>query len=196
MTVIKRLCVYCGSSAGNRPEYTQAARELARAMVSRDTDLVYGGASVGVMGALADAVIKEGGEVIGIIPRGLLAKEVAHTGITELREVDSMHERKAMMADLSDGFIALPGGLGTIEEFFEIWTWAQLGMHRKPCGLLNAGRYFNKLIAFIDHTVSEQFVKKEHRSMVFVEQQPDILLQKFDSYKAPEVARWIDRKDT
>jgi len=196
MTVIKRLCVYCGASTGNRPEYTQAARELARAMVSRDIGLVYGGASIGVMGALADAVIKEGGEVIGIIPSGLLAKEVAHTGITELREVDSMHERKAMMAELSDGFIALPGGLGTIEEFFEIWTWAQLGMHRKPCGLLNAGRYFDKLIAFIDHAVSEQFVKKEHRSMVFVEREADILLQKFESYKPPEVARWIDRKDT
>ena len=196
MTVIKRLCVYCGSSAGNRPEYAQAARELAHAMVSRDIGLVYGGASIGVMGALADAVIKEGGEVIGIIPSGLLAKEVAHTGITELREVDSMHERKAMMADLSEGFIALPGGLGTIEEFFEIWTWAQLGMHRKPCGLLNAGRYFNKLIAFIDHAVSEQFVQKEHRSMVFVEREADILLQKFESYKPPEVARWIDRTDT
>lgn len=194
--MIKRLCVYCGSSTGNRPEYTQAARELARAMVSRDTGLVYGGASIGVMGALADAVIKEGGEVIGIIPSGLLAKEVAHTGITELREVGSMHERKAMMADLSDGFIALPGGLGTIEEFFEIWTWAQLGMHRKPCGLLNAGRYFDKLIAFIDHAVSEQFIKKEYRSMVFVEREADILLQKFASYKAPEVAKWIDRKDT
>lgn len=194
--MIKRLCVYCGSSTGNRPEYTQAARELARAMVSRDTGLVYGGASIGVMGVLADAVIKEGGEVIGIIPSGLLAKEVAHTGITELREVDSMHERKAMMADLSDGFIALPGGLGTIEEFFEIWTWAQLGMHRKPCGLLNAGRYFDKLIAFIDHAVSEQFIKKEYRSMVFVEREADILLQKFASYKAPEVAKWIDRKDT
>lgn len=196
MTVIKRLCVYCGSSTGNRSEYAQAARELARAMVSRDTGLVYGGASIGVMGVLADAVIKEGGEVIGIIPRGLLAKEVAHTGITELREVDSMHERKAMMAELSDGFIALPGGLGTIEEFFEIWTWAQLGMHRKPCGLLNAGRYFDKLIAFIDHAVSEQFIKEEYRSMVFVERESDILLQKFASYKAPEVAKWIDRKDT
>jgi uncharacterized protein (TIGR00730 family) len=195
MTMIKKLCVYCGSSTGNRPEYAQAARELAHAMVSMDMGLVYGGASVGVMGKLADAVVKEGGEVIGVIPKGLFVKEVAHTGISELREVDTMHERKAMMAELSDGFIALPGGLGTIEEFFEIWTWAQLGMHQKPCGFLNTGRYYDKLIDFIDHAVSEQFIKEEYRSMVFVEQQPDILLKKFESYRAPEVARWIDRKD-
>jgi uncharacterized protein (TIGR00730 family) len=195
MTMIKRLCVYCGSNSGNRPEYTQAAEDLAHAMVSRDIGLVYGGASVGIMGKLADAVVKEGGKVIGVIPKGLFVKEVAHKGISELREVDTMHERKAMMAELSDGFIALPGGLGTIEEFFEIWTWAQLGMHQKPCGLLNTGQYYDNLIAFIDHAVSEQFVKEEYRSMVFVEQQPDILLQKFESYEPPEIARWIDRED-
>jgi uncharacterized protein (TIGR00730 family) len=193
--MIKRLCVYCGSNSGNRPEYTQAAEDLAHAMVSRDIGLVYGGASVGIMGKLADAVVKEGGKVIGVIPKGLFVKEVAHKGISELREVDTMHERKAMMAELSDGFIALPGGLGTIEEFFEIWTWAQLGMHQKPCGLLNTGQYYDNLIAFIDHAVSEQFVKEEYRSMVFVEQQPDILLQKFESYEPPEIARWIDRED-
>ncbi len=194
MTMIKRLCVYCGSNYGSRPEYNQAARELARVMVNKNIGLVYGGASIGVMGEIADAAIKEGGEVIGVIPKELLFREVAHKGITELREVNTMHERKAIMAELSDGFIALPGGLGTIEEFFEIWTWAQLGMHQKPCGLLNAGRYYDKLINFIDHAVSERFIKEVYRSMVFVEEQPHILLQKFETYEAPEVARWIDQK--
>ncbi len=194
MTMIKRLCVYCGSNYGSRPEYNQAARELARVMVNKNIGLVYGGASIGVMGEIADAFLKEGGEVIGVIPKGLLVREAAHTSITELREVNTMHERKAMMAELSDGFIALPGGLGTIEEFFEIWTWAQLGMHQKPCGLLNAGQYYDKLIEFIDHAVSERFIKEVYRSMVFVEDQPHILLQKFESYEAPDVARWIDQK--
>ncbi|MFQ5964097.1 MAG: TIGR00730 family Rossman fold protein [Candidatus Scalinduaceae bacterium] len=192
--MIKRLCVYCGSNTGNRPEYTQAARELASAMVNKNIGLVYGGASVGMMGEIADAVLKEGGEVIGIIPKGLFVKEVAHTGVSELREVNTMHERKEMMAELSDGFIALPGGLGTIEEFFEIWTWSQLGMHQKPFGLLNACQYYDKLIDFINHAVSEKFIKEKYRSMVFVEEQPDVLLQKFETYKAPEVARWIDQK--
>lgn len=192
--MIKRLCVYCGSSPGNRPEYVQAARLLASAMVSKNIGLVYGGASVGVMGAIADAVLEEGGEVIGVIPKGLFVKEVAHTGITELREVDSMHERKSLMFELSDGFVAMPGGLGTIEEFFEIWTWAQLGMHRKPCGLLNVHQYYDKLLAFLDHVASEKFVKEVYRSMILVEECPETLLQKFESYKAPEIAKWIDPK--
>lgn len=195
MSDIKRICVYCGSHTGNRPEYINAAQQLARAMVGRNIGLVYGGASVGLMGTIADTVLSEGGEVIGIIPSGLFVREVAHTGVTELREVETMHERKAMMADLSDGFIALPGGLGTIEEFFEIWTWAMLGMHKKPCGLLNAGHYYDKLIDFIDHTVSEQFVNQKYRSMVFVEEDPDLLLQKFESYKAPDIAKWIDKRN-
>ncbi|MBT3880148.1 MAG: TIGR00730 family Rossman fold protein, partial [Candidatus Scalindua sp.] len=159
---MKRLCVYCGSSSGRQPGYAQVARQLAHAMVSKNIDLVYGGASVGIMGEIANAVLGEGGDVIGVIPKGLFAKEVAHTGITELREVGSMHERKALMADLSDGFIALPGGLGTIEEIFEIITWSQLGMHRKPCGLLNVNNYYDKLIGFLDHAVSEQFIKATH----------------------------------
>jgi len=167
---------------------------MARVMANKNIGLVYGGASIGVMGAIADAVLEEGGEVIGIIPKELFVKEVAHTGITELREVSSMHERKALMAELSDGFIALPGGLGTIEEFFEIWTWAQLGMHHKPCGLLNVCRYYDKLIDFLDHTVSEQFLKDVNRSMVFVEEHPEVLLQKFESYKAAKVKKWIGRK--
>ena len=192
--MIKRLCVYCGSSPGRRPEYVRAARALADIMVKNGIDLVYGGASVGVMGEIADAVLKNGGKVTGVIPKGLFVKEVAHTGISELLEVGSMHERKATMAELSDAFIALPGGLGTIEEFFEIWTWAQLGMHRKPCGLLNVGRYYDKLIDFINHAVSEQFIKEKYRSMVFVEEQPDILIQKLESYEAPEIEQWIDQK--
>ncbi|MBT7589944.1 MAG: TIGR00730 family Rossman fold protein [Candidatus Scalindua sp.] len=193
---MKRLCVYCGSSSGRQPGYAQVARQLAHAMVSKNIDLVYGGASVGIMGEIANAVLGEGGDVIGVIPKGLFAKEVAHTGITELREVGSMHERKALMADLSDGFIALPGGLGTIEEIFEIITWSQLGMHRKPCGLLNVNNYYDKLIGFLDHAVSEQFIKATHHSTILIDECPDGLLEKFEAYKAPETAKWIDRKST
>ena len=193
---MKRLCVYCGSSSGRQPGYAQVARQLAHAMVSKNIDLVYGGASVGIMGEIANAVLGEGGDVIGVIPKGLFAKEVAHTGITELREVGSMHERKALMADLSDGFIALPGGLGTIEEIFEIITWSQLGMHRKPCGLLNVNNYYDKLIGFLDHAVSEQFIKATHLSTILIDEYPDGLLEKFEAYKAPETAKWIDIKST
>jgi uncharacterized protein (TIGR00730 family) len=193
---MKKLCVYCGSSSGRHPDYVKVARQLARAMVNKNIDLVYGGASVGIMGEIANAVLEEGGDVIGVIPKGLFAKEVAHTGITELREVGSMHERKALMADLSDGFIALPGGLGTIEEIFEIITWSQLGMHRKPCGLLNVNHYYDKLIGFLDHAVSEQFIKATHRSTILIDKCSDRLLEKFEAYKAPETAKWIDRKST
>lgn len=196
MSIIKRLCVYCGSSPGKKSEYGEAARQLGSIMVSKNIDLVYGGASVGVMGEIADSVIKGGGEVIGVIPQTLLEKEVAHTGISDLRVVDSMHERKALMAELSDGFIALPGGLGTIEEFFEVMTWAQLGMHQKPCGLLNVCQYYQKLIDFLNHAVTERFLKEVHRSLVLVEESPDALLQKFEAYETPEVAKWIDKKST
>ena len=193
---MKRLCVYCGSSSGRQPVYAQVARQLARAMVNRNIDLVYGGASVGIMGEIANAVLEEGGDVIGIIPKGLFKKEVAHTGITELREVDSMHERKSLMADLSDGFIALPGGFGTIEEIFEIITWSQLGMHRKPCGLLNVCHYYDKLIGFLDHAVTEQFIKAAHHSTILVDECPDALLGKFEVYEAPKTVKLIDRKST
>jgi hypothetical protein len=193
---MKRLCVYCGSSSGGKPDYARVARQLARAMVSRNIGLVYGGASVGIMGEIANAVLEEGGNVIGVIPKRLFAKEIAHTGITELREVGSMHERKSLMADLSDGFIALPGGFGTIEEILEIITWSQLGMHRKPCGLLNVCRYYDKLIGFLDHAVSEQFIKTAHRSTILIDEHPDALLEKFEAYKAPETAKWIDREST
>ncbi len=193
---MKRLCVYCGSSPGRNPDYKLAATQMAHAMVKRDIDLVYGGASVGIMGQIADAVLEEGGGVIGIIPKALFAKEIAHTGITELREVGSMHERKSLMADLSDGFIALPGGLGTIEEIFEIITWSQLGMHQKPCGLLNVCHYYDKVIDFLDHAVSEQFIKATHRSTILVDECPDGLLEKFVAYNAPETTKWIDKKST
>ena len=193
---MKRLCVYCGSSSGRQPVYAQVARRLARAMVNRNIDLVYGGASVGIMGEIANAVLEEGGDVIGIIPKGLFRKEVAHTGVTELREVNSMHERKSLMADLSDGFIALPGGLGTLEEIFEIVTWSQLGMHRKPCGLLNVCHYYDKLIGFLNHAVTEQFIKEAHHSTILVDECPDELLEKFEVYEAPETVKWIDRKST
>ena len=193
---MKRLCVYCGSSSGRHPVYAQVARQLARAMVNRNIDLVYGGASVGIMGEIANAVLEEGGDVIGIIPKGLFKKEVAHTGVTELREVDSMHERKSLMADLSDGFIALPGGFGTIEEIFEIITWSQLGMHRKPCGLLNVCHYYDKLIGFLDHAVTEQFIKAAHHSTILMDECPDALLEKFEVYEIPETVKLIDRKST
>ena len=193
---MKNLCVYCGSNAGRIADYALAAKQLARALVSKGIGLVYGGASVGIMGKIADSVLEEGGNVVGIIPKGLFKKEVAHTGITELREVDSMHERKALMADLSDGFIALPGGFGTIEEIFEIITWSQLGMHKKPCGLLNVCHYYDKLIGFLDHAVSEQFIKATHNSTILVDECPDALLEKFEVYNAPETVKWIGRKNT
>ncbi|GAX60399.1 lysine decarboxylase [Candidatus Scalindua japonica] len=146
------------------------------------------------MGELANAILEEGGNVIGVIPKGLFKREVAHAGLTELREVGSMHERKSLMADLSDGFIALPGGFGTIEEIFEIITWSQLGMHRKPCGLLNVCHYYDNLIRFLDHAVTEQFIKAKHHSTILIDERPDVLLDKFEAYKAPETAQWIDRK--
>jgi uncharacterized protein (TIGR00730 family) len=193
---MKRVCVYCGSNVGSHPDYAEAAKHLARALVKRNIDLVYGGASVGVMGVLADIVLAEGGYVIGIIPQTLVDREVAHPGLSELRVVTSMHERKTLMAELSDGFIALPGGLGTLEEIFEVLTWAQLGLHRKPCGLLNIRAYYRRLVDFLDHAVAEQFLNAVYRSMVLVEEQPERLLERFNSYRAPAVARWVDRAST
>src|SRR5512138_1376280 len=190
---MKRICVFCGSSPGAYPEYIQAARQLGSVLASKKIGLVYGGAKVGMMGKIAEAVLEAGGEVIGVIPRGLVEKEVAFTGLADLRVVDSMHERKALMADLSDGFIALPGGLGTLEEFFEVVTWAQLGIHPKPCGLLNVGGYYNALMGFLDHMVAEKFVEAEHRSMILVDEDPGRLLRKFETYRPPTVdkARWV-----
>jgi len=190
---MKRICVFCGSSPGARPEYLNAAQQLGYTLASKDIGLVYGGARVGLMGKIADAVLEKAGEVIGVIPKGLVEKEVAFTGLADLRVVDSMHERKALMANLADGFIALPGGLGTIEEFFEAVTWAQLGIHPKPCGLLNVEHYFDRLTDFLDHTVNEKFVESEHRSMILMDEDPERLLQKFETYHPPIIdkAKWV-----
>lgn len=190
---MKRICVFCGSSPGARPEYLHAAEQLGYTLARRNIGLVYGGARVGIMGKIAEAVLEKGGEVIGVIPKGLLEREVAFTGLADLRVVDSMHERKALMADLSDGFIALPGGLGTIEEFFEVVTWAQLGIHPKPCGLLNVEQYYNRLMDFLDHTVNEKFVELEHRAMILMDENPERLLQKFETYHPPIIdkAQWV-----
>ena len=179
---MKKVCVYCGSSLGKRPEYAYAARRLAKALTLQGIGLVYGGASVGIMGEIADAVLAGGGEVIGVIPQVLVDKEVAHGGLTELKVVGSMHERKAIMMEISDGFIALPGGLGTQEELFEVLTWSQLGFHKKPCGLLNVGGYYDKLCSFLDHAVEEQFVKTHHREMLLVEDSPEKLLTLMEGY--------------
>ncbi|TDG12589.1 TIGR00730 family Rossman fold protein [Seongchinamella unica] len=193
---MKRICVYCGSSPGRKPEYLAAARDLARAMVARGIDLVYGGGSVGIMGGIADAVLEAGGQVIGVIPRALAEREVSHRGVTDLRVVESMHERKALMAELSDGFVAMPGGFGTIEELLEVLTWSQLGFHQKPCAILNVEGYFDRLIQFLDHSVEQQFVKPVHRSMLLVEEDAQRLLSLMASYEHPVVDKWIGRGET
>jgi hypothetical protein len=176
---------------GVRPQYRDAATALGRALAERGDELVYGGSKVGLMGAVADATLAAGGKAIGIIPTALRDKEIAHEGLTELHIVGSMHERKAMMADLSGGFVALPGGIGTFEELFEIWTWAQLGYHRKPVGLLDIEGYYAKLLAFLDHSVEEGFVRAEHRGMAIVERDPGRLLDRFAFYEPPTVVKWI-----
>jgi uncharacterized protein (TIGR00730 family) len=177
-------------------EYADSARVLAAALVERGIGLVYGGASVGIMGILADAVLAGGGRVIGVIPAALAHKEIAHQGLTELRVTRSMHERKLQMAELADGFIALPGGIGTLEEIFEIWTWAQLGLHAKPCGLLNVAGYYDKLAEFLDHTVEQGFLQSQYRAMLFVENTPQRVLTRLQDYTPPAVAKWVDRSQT
>ncbi|HKH73824.1 MAG TPA: TIGR00730 family Rossman fold protein [Vicinamibacterales bacterium] len=193
---MKRVCVFAGSSAGARPEYLAAAAGLGTLMAARDIELVYGGARVGLMGAIADAVLAGDGSVIGVIPRALVEKEVAHDGLTDLRIVTSMHERKALMADLSDAFIALPGGWGTLDEMFEILTWAQLGLHRKPCGLLNVLGYFDRLLSFLDYTMEQGFVRREYSSLLAVSDGPATLLDTLQSQTPPVVEKWIDLAST
>lgn len=192
---MKSVCVYCGSNPGRQPAYAEAARGLGAALVARGLGLVYGGASVGVMGVLADAVLALGGHVTGVIPEALVRREVAHPGLSRLVVTGSMHERKTRMADLADGFVALPGGIGTLEELFEAWTWAQLGLHGKPCGLLNVAGYFDGLLAFLDHAVAERFVKEPHRAMLIVSDDPSELLRRFEAYEAPVVRKWIAKGD-
>jgi len=193
---MKMVCVYCGSNPGRLSEYRGAARLLGHEMASRGLGLVYGGASIGVMGAVADAVLERGGQAIGVIPYSLATKEVSHDGLDELIVVDSMHERKAKMAELSDGFIALPGGWGTIEEIFEMLTWAQLGFHEKPCGLLNVASYYDQLFAFLENAIEQQFVKEEYRPMIIMDKMPGTLLDRFDHYCAPKVRKWIGPEET
>ena len=181
-----RLCVFCGTNAGSRPEYGQAARALGELLAERDIELVYGGASVGIMGELADAVHENGGHVTGIIPQQLMKKEEAHTGIPDLIVVASMHQRKSQMADLADGFMALPGGIGTLEGFFEILTWGQLGIHNKPSGLLNVAGYFDSLVRFLDSSVEEGFLRKEHREMILIDSDPAKLLDQLEAFAPQE----------
>src|SRR6478736_9691705 len=193
---MKRICVFCGSSPGRRPAYEDAARAMGRELVERGIGLVYGGGNVGLMGVIADTVMQAGGEVVGVIPQALVDREIANIDITDLRIVDSMHTRKAMMADLSDAFIAMPGGVGTFEEFFEAVTWTQLGVHRKPCGLLNAGAFYSPLALFIDQAVTEGFIKPVHRQIIVVDDDPGRLVDALAQVKLPDVPKWIRREET
>lgn len=189
---MKRVCVFCGSNRGVKPEYLQAAEQTGQALVSRGLGLVYGGTSVGLMRAVADTVLDAGGEVIGVIPEALVGKEHAYARLDDLRIVGSMQARKAMMAELSDAFIALPGGLGTLDEIFEMLTWSQLGIHRKPCGLLDIEGYYGDLIAFLDHATSQQFIKPNHRAMILIDKDPSRLLARFVEYQAPTTGKQTD----
>jgi uncharacterized protein (TIGR00730 family) len=189
-----RICVYCGSSAGGDGVYVDAARATGRALLERGLGLVYGGGSVGLMGVIADTVIAGGGEVSGVIPEALLAREIAHPDVTELKVVSSMHERKQVMNDLADGFIALPGGFGTFEELFEVLTWAQLGIHRKPVGVLDIASYWRPLLELVDHAVAEGFIQPAYRAMLLAAPDPKELLEQFERYKPPRVPRWLGRQ--
>jgi uncharacterized protein (TIGR00730 family) len=194
--VHQSICVFCGSSPGANPSFRDAARELGALLATGKRRLVYGGGNVGLMGVIADAVLELGGAAVGVIPQHLLDLEVGHRGLTELHVVESMHERKQQMSELADAFMLLPGGLGSLEEFFEIWTWGQLGLHRKPYGILNVAGYFDGLLAFLDHAVAERFVHFEHRRLVVVSDQPADLLDKLDRAQAPVLPKWVDRWTT
>lgn len=189
---MRAVCVFCGSNPGGRPEYLAAAAGLGRLLAGRGITVVYGGARVGTMGALADAALAAGGQVTGVIPEQLVAAEVAHDGLTTLHVVSSMHERKALMAELSDAFIALPGGLGTLEEFAEVTTWAQLGLHAKPTGLLNVLGYYDLLLSFLDHAAAERFLRPEHRALVLAGPGPDGLLAAMERWQPPGAHKWLN----
>jgi uncharacterized protein (TIGR00730 family) len=188
---LKRIAVFCGSSNGATDLYIKGAKKLGEELARRNISLVYGGASVGVMGAVADAVLESGGHVIGVMPAFLEEREIAHKNVSELIVVESMHERKAKMAELADGFIALPGGPGTLEEFFEIFTWAQLGLHQKPCGLLNINEYYTPLVSLFNHMTEEQFLQEKYRAMALVDTEPQGLLDQFNTYQPPSVKTYI-----
>jgi len=194
---VRRVCVFCGSSPGARPAYAEATAELARLLVADGVGVVYGGGHVGLMGVLADATLAAGGEVTGVMPQALVDREIAHDRISELRVVGSMHERKALMAELADVFIALPGGAGTLEELFEVYTWAQLGLHDKACALLDVEDYYGGLVAFLDHAVRERFLREEHRAMLMVERDPSTLIERLRDFEPAAVRpKWIDRGET
>ncbi len=188
---MRRVCVFSGSNAGNRPDYEKAARELGEELVACGLGLVYGGAGVGLMKVLADAVLAAGGEAVGVIPRHLVDRELAHTGLDDLHVVDGMHERKARMSDLADGFIALPGGFGTLEEFAEVLTWSQLGLQLKPCGLLDVAGFYQPLMRFVDHAIEEQFVRAEHRDLILIGERPAQLLEAIQRWQPPAVEKWV-----
>ncbi len=193
---MKSICVFCGSSTGNDPAYASAAAALGGALAESDITLVYGGGHVGLMGTVADAALHAGGEVIGVIPKALIEREIGHTDLTKLHVVNSMHERKALMSELSDGFVVLPGGNGTLEEFFEVLTWAQLGEHQKPCGLLNVANFYDPLLAVFDHMTATGFVREQHRHLVLVETVPQALIEAFASFKPSTTPKWINESQT
>lgn len=192
---MKRVCVFCGSSFGIRDVYRDAARTLGNELARRGIGLVYGGGNVGLMGVIADTLLDANGDVIGVIPEHLAAKEIEHKRLADLRVVKTMHERKALMADLADGFIALPGGFGTYDEFCEVVTWAQLGLHKKPCGMLNVAGFFDAMLAMFDHATQEGFIRPDHRAMLRVASEPGVLLAEMEAYHAPVVEKWITRSD-
>ena len=191
---MKRICVFCGSSAGSQPEYRACAVQLGAELSRRKIGLVYGGGNVGLMGAIADSVLEAGGEAIGVIPEHLMTREIGHKRLTKLHIVHSMHERKALMADLSDAFIALPGGFGTLEEFCEVLTWSQLGLHAKPCGIVNVLGYYTPLLAMLDHAVEERFLKPQNRALVLARDTPLELLKAFEDWRPVHVEKWLDRE--
>jgi uncharacterized protein (TIGR00730 family) len=193
---LSAVCVFCGSNSGADPAYAESARRMGQILANRGITLVYGGGRVGLMGALADAALAAGGRVIGVIPEALKRREVAHESLTELRMVQTMHERKQLMADLSDAFVAMPGGFGTFEEFCEVLTWSQLGMHAKPCGLLNVKGYYTGLLALFDHAVAEQLLHPRNRAMVIAESEPKPLLDAMAQYRAPAVEKWLTPETT
>ncbi len=191
---MRRICVFCGSSSGNRPEYRAAAEDMGAELVRRNIGLVYGGGNVGLMGIIADTVLRSGGEAVGVIPEHIMSREIGHKGLTKLHVVRSMHERKALMADLSDAFVALPGGFGTLEEFCEVVTWTQLGLHAKPCGILNVLGYYTPLLAMLDHAMEERFLKPENRALVLARESPADLLQALEEWRPIQVEKWLSRE--
>jgi uncharacterized protein (TIGR00730 family) len=189
---MKRLAVFCGSSLGASDEYKSGAIQLGKELARRKITLIYGGSSIGLMGAVADTVLSEGGQAIGVIPRLLEEREISHKGLTELHSVETMHERKAKMMELADGFIVLPGGTGTLEEFFEVFTWGQIGLHQKPCGLLNIHHYYDPLISLFDHMIEQKFLQGKFRSMLIAEAEPSVLLEQFSNYKPPSIKAFTE----